>query len=95
MMDQQTDVRRSAGFAAIVQAWCRLVDDGHRAVRQRALRRAARRSRATPPDPAEVAALAELIPGSELVDHVLRRPEAERQLELGPEAALLELASRS
>ena len=97
VMDQQTDVRRTAGFAAIVQALVTAVTDDEPQTYDRELyaRRRAAAAR-QPPDPAEVAALAELLPRSELADHVLtRRPEAERQLDLGPEAALLELASRS
>jgi glutamate---cysteine ligase / carboxylate-amine ligase len=97
VMDQQTDVRRTAGFAAIVQALVAAVADAEPRTYDRELY-AERRATAArlPPDPAEVAALAELLPRSELADHVLTgRPEAERQLELGPEAALLELASRS
>ena len=47
-----------------------------------------------PPDPSEVAALADLIESHALAERVLKaRPEAERQLELAPEAALRELAS--
>jgi glutamate---cysteine ligase / carboxylate-amine ligase len=97
VMDQQTDVRRSAGFAAIVQALITAVagDEPQRYDREHYAERRAAAAR-HPPDPAEVAALAGLLPRSELADHVLtRRPEAERQLDLGPEAALLELASRS
>jgi glutamate---cysteine ligase / carboxylate-amine ligase len=97
VMDQQTDVRRSAGFAAIIQALVSAVADDEPQTYDRELY-SVRRAAATrhPPDPAEVAALADLLPRSELADHVLtRRPEAERQLELGPEAALRELASRS
>jgi carboxylate-amine ligase len=96
VMDQQTDVRRTAGFAAIVQALLAAIADDEPHTYDRELY-AERRAAAArhPPDPAEVAALAELLPWNELADHVLtRRPEAERQLELGPEAALLELASQ-
>jgi glutamate---cysteine ligase / carboxylate-amine ligase len=97
VMDQQTDVRRSAGFAAIVQALIEAVVDDMPEPYDRELY-ATRRAEAArlPPDPDEVAALRELIPRHELVDHVLTRPpEAERQLELGPEAALRELASQA
>ncbi len=97
VMDQQTDVRRSAGFAALVRALVAAVAEGDPQPYDRELY-AKRRADAArrPPDPAEVAALAELANGGELIDHVLDgRPEAERQLELGPEAALRELASAS
>jgi carboxylate-amine ligase len=97
VMDQQTDVRRSAGFAAIVQALVASVADSTVKPYDRELyaRRRADAAR-LPLDPADVAALAELIPPGELVEHVLSgSPEAERQLELGPDAALRELASRS
>ncbi len=86
VMDQQTDVVRSAGFAAIVQALAIAVADRASPPYDRALY-ARRRADATrlPPDPAEVAALAELIEPGELAALVLDgRPEAERQLELGP-----------
>jgi gamma-glutamyl:cysteine ligase YbdK (ATP-grasp superfamily) len=97
VMDQQTDVRRSAGLAAIVQALVAAVAGRRPAPYDRALY-AARRDDAMrhPPDPADVAALADLIESGELGALVLDgRPEAEWQLELGPEAALVELASRS
>jgi carboxylate-amine ligase len=97
IMDQQTDVRRSAGFAALIQALVRAVADDEPQPYDRELyaKRRADASR-NPPDSDEVAALADLIGPREYTKHVLaRRPEAERQLELGPEAALRELASRS
>jgi gamma-glutamyl:cysteine ligase YbdK (ATP-grasp superfamily) len=97
VMDQQTDVRRSAGFAAIVQALVASVVDGTPEPYDRELyvKRRADAAR-LPLDSADVAALAELIPAGALVEHVLGSgPEAERQLELGPEAALRELASTS
>jgi carboxylate-amine ligase len=97
VMDQQTDVRRSAGFAAIVQALVEAVVDDVPEPYDRELY-ATRRADAArlPPDPHEVAALRDLLPRSPLAEHVLTaRPEAERQLELGPEAALRELASPS
>jgi carboxylate-amine ligase len=97
VMDQQTDVRRSAGFAAIVQALVAAVADDEPRTYDRELY-AERRAEAArlPPDPVKVASLAELLPRNELADVVLTgRPEAERQLELGPEAALRELASQS
>jgi glutamate---cysteine ligase / carboxylate-amine ligase len=95
VMDQQTDIRRSAGLAAIVRALvAALMDDEpqpyDRDLYSRRRADAARR----PPDPAEVGALAELIRPSPLADRVLSgRAEAERQLELGPAGALRELAS--
>jgi carboxylate-amine ligase len=95
VLDQQTDVRRSAGFAAIVQALVAAVADSEPEPYDRELY-AKRRADAArlPPDPADVAALAELLPRQRLIDHVLGgRPEAERQLELGPDAALRELAA--
>ncbi|MGH3142118.1 MAG: carboxylate-amine ligase [Gaiellales bacterium] len=98
VMDQQTDVRRSAGFAAIVQALVASVVAGDEPQPYDRDLYAKRRAEAArfPPDPAEVAALAELLPRTALADELLtRRPEAERQLELGPEAALRELASHS
>jgi glutamate---cysteine ligase / carboxylate-amine ligase len=102
--DQQTDVRRAAGFAAIVQALvATVVGQEHtpcdRTLYARRRDDAARR----PPDPDEVAALGELVEpaarklgASELAKVVLDgRPEAERQLELGPEAAVPDIARRS
>ena len=98
VLDQQTDVRRSAGFAAIVQGLVRAVSRrGDPAVRPRALCAPACEKRLAPRQtPAEAGALAELVEPSELVSHVLGgRPEAERQLELGPEQALRDLAVAS
>ena len=97
VMDQQTDVRRSAGFAAIVQALVAAVADSEPEPYDRELyaRRRAEAAR-LPPDSEEVAALAELIGPRPYAKHVLAgRPEAERQLELEPEAALRWLASAS
>ena len=97
VMDQQTDVRRSAGFAAIVQGLVAAVADSEPEPYDRELyaRRRAEAAR-LPPDSEEVAALAELIGPRPYAKHVLAgRPEAERQLELGPEAALRWLASAS
>jgi hypothetical protein len=96
-MDQQTDVRRSAGFAALVQALVTAVSDAEPEPYDRELyaRRRAAAAR-LPPDSEEVAALAELIGPRRYAKHVLAgRSEAERQLELGPEAALAWLASAS
>jgi carboxylate-amine ligase len=100
VMDQQTDVRRSAGLAAIVQALVATVVNTEPEPYDRALY-AGRRDAAArrPPDPREVASLGELIEpaarelgGWELAEHVLtERPEAERQLRLGPDDALRDL----
>ena len=95
VMDQQTNVRRSAGLAAIVRGLVAAVMDDEPQPYDRELY-AARRADAArrPPDPSDVAALAELIRPHALAERVLSgRSEAERQLELGPEAALRELAS--
>jgi carboxylate-amine ligase len=97
VMDQQTDVRRSTGFAALVQALVAAAADTEPEPYDRELyvRRRAEAAR-LPPDSEEVAALAELIGPLPYAKHVLAgRPEAERQLELGPEGALAWLASRS
>lgn len=103
VMDQQTDVRRSAGLAAIVQALVATVADGEPEPYDRTLYPERRADAArVPPDRGEIEALASRIEpaarelgGWELAEHVLTgRPEVERQLELGPEAALRELASR-
>ncbi len=97
VMDQQTDVRRSTAFAALVQALVAAVADTDPEPYDRELyaRRRADAAR-LPPDSEEVAALAELVGPLPYAKHVLAgRPEAERQLELGPEAALAWLASRS
>lgn len=97
VLDQQTDVRRSAGFAGIVQGLVRAVVDAESSLYDRELY-ALRRQEASrsAPDPAEVEALAELVLPGELASHVLfGRPEAERQLELGPEQALRHLAVAS
>ena len=85
VMDQQTDVRRSAGFAALVQALVAAVSDAEREPYDRELytRRRAEAAR-LPPDSEEVAALAELIAPLRYAKHVLAgRSEAERPLELG------------
>ena len=95
VMDQQTDVRRSVGLAAIVRALVAALIDEEPQPYDRELytRRRADAAR-RPPDPAELAALAELIRPGALAERVLSgRPEAERQLELGPAVALRELAS--
>jgi glutamate---cysteine ligase / carboxylate-amine ligase len=102
--DQQTDVRRSAGFAALVQALVRTLVDTQPEPYDRGLyaeRRAA--AAAAPPDPDDLAALAALVEpaarglGSWALVRALLdgRPEAERQLELGLPAAVRDLAQRS
>ena len=104
ILDQQTDVRRSAGFAALVQALVRAVADVEPEPYDRRLyleRRAS--AAAAPPGPAELAGL------TTMVEHAARelgtwsvvrallaeRPEAERQLELGLPAAVRDIAERS
>jgi carboxylate-amine ligase len=104
IMDQQTDVRRSAGLAAIVQALAASALERATKPYDRELyaRRRADAAR-LPPDAAEVAALRSLVEplareleGWELAQYALEgRPEAERQLELGPHEALRDLARRS
>ena len=90
VLDMQTDVRRSAGFAAIVRALVLAVPDpvGHPYDRDLYARRRDAASR-RPPDPAEVEALAAAVdPVLEGGDRDLARlvlegrPEAERQLEV-------------
>jgi carboxylate-amine ligase len=102
VMDQQTDVRRSAGLAAIVQALAASALERAPEPYDRHLYRQRRADASRlPPDAADVEALRALVEpvareldGWELARAVLEsRPEAERQLELGPEAALRELAS--
>jgi carboxylate-amine ligase len=87
VMDMQTDVRRSAGFAAIVRALVSTVPGTVETYdREQYARRREAASR-LPPDPAEVEALAALVEpaltGEELeLAHLVLdgRPEAERQL---------------
>jgi carboxylate-amine ligase len=104
VMDQQTDVRRSAGLAAIVQALVATVADRYSEPYERTLYRRRRDDAARRPlDPREVTALGELIEPAaralgcwELAANVLAAPpEAERQLELGPVAALSDAVARS
>jgi carboxylate-amine ligase len=102
--DQQTDVRRSAGFAALVQALVVTLADEEPEPYDRRLyaeRRAA--AAAAPPDPDDLAALAALVKpaarqlGSWALVRALvdGRPEAERQLELRLPAAVRDIAGRS
>jgi len=89
VMDMQTDVRRSAGFAAIVRALVLTVPGTVKTYNRELY--ACRRETASrlPPDPAEVEALAAQVEPAlageelELARLVLDgRPEAERQLEI-------------
>jgi carboxylate-amine ligase len=93
IMDQQTDVRRSAACAGLVRELVMAVADNEHAPYDRELyaRRRADAAR-IPADPTDVAALRTIVGPSVIFDDP---PEAERQLKLGPEAALRELASRS
>jgi carboxylate-amine ligase len=96
VMDMQTDVRRSAGFAAIVRELAIAVADATPPTYDRELyarRRADAAAR--PPDRREVAALAELVDGvadpeaRALTDVVLAgRPEAERQLDVAASSGI-------
>ena len=84
VLDMQTDVRRSAGFAELVGALVAAVAESEHATYDRDLY-ARRRDRATRevPDQGEVEALAALVDVGPLGTAVLEgRPEAERQLEL-------------
>ena len=95
ILEQQTDVRRSAAFASLVQALVVAASDRDTEPYDRALY-AERRARAAaePPSPDEVARLAELVGPADrgLLD---APPEADRQLELGLPTALRDLAERS
>ena len=91
VMDMQTDVHRSAGLAAIVQALVATAVAGPPPETYDRDLYARRRSQAAaiPPDPAEVAALAAAVGpglsggGARLAELVLGgRPEAERQLQV-------------
>jgi carboxylate-amine ligase len=102
--DQQTDVTRSAGFAALVQALAATVVGTEPCPYDRTLyeRRREDAGRA-PPARAEVAALSDLVEAEArrrgswpLVAGVLEgRPEAERQLALGPRATLPDAVERT
>jgi carboxylate-amine ligase len=95
IVEQQTDVRRSAAFAALAQALAVAVSDRPVEPYDRGLygeRRARAASR--PPDRDEVERLAELV--GPAAGGLLEAPaEAERQLELGLPAALRDLVDRS
>lgn len=98
VMDMQTDVRRTAGFAAIVQ---RLVSDArrvsHTAPYDRELYARRRYDAARqPPDPREIEALGDVVGDDELARFVLEgRPEAERQLELDIASVPQDVAART
>jgi glutamate---cysteine ligase / carboxylate-amine ligase len=98
VMDMQTDVRRTAGFAAIVQALVRAAEPVETYDRELYARRRDEASR-LPPDPAEVEALAALVEShldGDLAYVVLEgRPEAERQLEVGIADAARDVAART
>jgi carboxylate-amine ligase len=102
--DQQTDVRRTAGIAALVQALSATAADGAAEPYDRELYGERRKASAgTPPAPAEVAELAALVEpparlfgGWALIEQLLGgRPEAERQLDVGAAGAARDLAERS
>lgn len=106
--DQQTDIRRSAGFAAVAQALAATVADREAVPYDRALY-ARRREEASrePPASGDVAALTQLIEpaaralgGWELAEPVLgQAAEADRQLEIadaeGLDGVARDLAERS
>ncbi|MGE5272748.1 MAG: YbdK family carboxylate-amine ligase [Verrucomicrobiota bacterium] len=96
VLDMQTDVRRSAGFAAIVRALVLAEPEAVQHPYDRGLY-ARRREAASrcPPDPAEVEALADAVEpvlddeDRDLARLVLEgRPEAERQLEVAAAAGI-------
>jgi len=103
--DQQTDVRRSAGLAALVQALALVSAEREQPTADRALYLVRRREAARAPLPSEgLSALVEErareLGGWELAAAVLAGPpEAERQLELGREqdlsAVTADLVARS
>ena len=97
VMDMQTDVRRSAGFAELVRALVAAAGESDHATYDRELY-ARRREHATrePPDPAEVEALAALVDVGPLGAAVLAgRPEAERQRELPLAAVPADVVART
>ena len=98
-MDQQTDLRRSAGFAALIRALCVAATADAPYDREQYARERARAARERI-DPSALRALVE--PAARelgewpLVEELLvARPEAERQLEFGPEEALRDAAERT
>jgi carboxylate-amine ligase len=102
VMDQQADVRRSAGFAALVQALVATVAGREHEPYDREAY-ACRRAEAAASVPVGVEELARLVEprarelgGWELARLVLEtRPEAQRQLELGPAGAVRDAVARS
>ncbi len=97
VMDMQTDVRRSAGFAELVRALVATVVDQEHEPYDRGVY-ARRREEATrgPAHPSEVEALADLADPGPLARSVLARPaEAERQLELDIAAVPPDVVSRT
>jgi carboxylate-amine ligase len=99
VMDQQTDLHRSAGFAALIRALCVAATADAPYDRERYARERARAAREWV-DPLALRALVE--PASRelgewpLVEQLFAaRPEAERQLELGPHEALRDAVERS
>lgn len=95
VMDMQTDVRRSAGMAAIVQALVAGAESQAAAYDRELYAERRTRAATAPPDPDDVAALAAAVRprldpvGAELADLVLgERPEAERQLEISAEQGI-------
>jgi carboxylate-amine ligase len=102
VMDMQTDVRRAAGFAAIVQALVAAASSPAEPYDRELYTRRRREAAALPPDPRETEALAELVEphlrrdDTELAALVLEgRPEAERQLELGLAATPQDVVTRT
>jgi carboxylate-amine ligase len=97
VMDMQTDVRRSAGFAELVRALVVAVVDAEHEPYDRDLY-ARRRDEATrrPADTREVDALAALVDVGPLARAVLEHaPEAERQLALEISAVPADVVSRT
>jgi glutamate---cysteine ligase / carboxylate-amine ligase len=91
VMDIQTDVRRSAGFAELISALVAAVAESDHSPYDRSLY-ARRRDEAThaAPDPREVEALAELLDPGPLGAAVLEAPaEAERQLQFASAEGLV------
>jgi carboxylate-amine ligase len=102
VMDMQTDVRRSAGFAALVQALVATVAaEEHEPYDRDEYTRRRQHAAASPPECVEELARlleprARELGGWELARLVLEgRPEAERQLELGPAGAVRDTVERS
>ena len=99
VMDMQTDVRRSAGFAAIAGALVSTAPDTVETYDRGLYARRREDASRLPPDPTEVEALAAQVEPTldgeelELARLVLDgRPEAERQLEVAASAGILAVA---